>query len=381
MSARPVIAIALGSVLGMGLAALALVGPAGAADSPPAEPQRPALTVTLARPRLDAWSQVVEASGGLHAWQEAAIAAETGGLRVVELMAEVGDRVVRGQALARLADETVRAELAGQEARVAQARASLAEARANADRARSVKDRGAMSDQQSTQYLIAEEAAQANLDAALAALESQRIRLRQTHIVAVDDGLVASRTATLGTVVQPGTELFRLVRQGRTEWRAEVTASQLAQIAPGQSAELSLPGGERVTGQVRIAAPTLDPATRFGLVYVDLPAEGPARPGMFARGQIRVREEQALTLPESAVVLYDGLSWVYLVGEGERVERRRVEIGRRSGGRVEIRGGLDPDSQVVASGGAFLNDGDLVRVEDPGAGGAEPKGLTASQGR
>jgi HlyD family secretion protein len=356
---------ALTLALAAGLGAFALLRPAGAVDATATAAPRPALAVTLTSPVAADWPRVVEAGGGLYAWQEAVIAAETGGLRVVDLAVDVGDRVVRGQELARLAQETVAAELAQQEAKVAQVRASLAEARANADRARTVKDRGAMSDQQSTQYLIGEEAAKANLAAAEAALAMQRIRQAQTRILSVDDGVVSSRTATLGMVVQTGTELFRLVRQGRTEWRAEVTAEQLAQVRPGQAAELHLPGGETVTGTVRAAAPTLDANTRYALVYVDLRQDSPARPGMFARGLIRLGERRALSLPESAVVLRDGNSYIYVLGPGDRVVQVKVETGRRAAGRVEILTELDPDARVVERGGAFLNDGDLVRVEVP----------------
>ena len=349
--------------LTLGLGAMGLLPRAEAEVAPGKTAARPALAVTLVSPILADWSRVVEAGGGLYAWQEAVIAAETGGLRVVDLGAEVGDRVVRGQELARLAQETVTAELAQQDAKVAQVRASLAEAKANADRARTVKDRGAMSDQQSTQYLIGEEAAKANLAAAEAALTMQRIRQGQTRILAVDDGVVSARSATLGMVVQTGTELFRLVRKGRTEWRAEVTAEQLAQIQPGQVAELTLPGGENVTGTVRVAAPTLDANTRYALVYVDLPVNGPARPGMFARGLIRLGQSKALSLPESAVILRDGNSYAFVLGPGDRVTQIKVETGRRADGRVEILSGLGVEARVVERGGAFLNDGDLVRVE------------------
>jgi HlyD family secretion protein len=360
MTRKPLMALI---ALAAGLGFLALFHRAGAEDAPAKAAHRPALAVTLTSPALADWPRIIEAGGGLYAWQEAVIAAETGGLRVVDLGVEVGDRVLRGQELARLAQETVTAELAQQDAKVAQVRASLAEAKANADRARTVKDRGAMSDQQSTQYLIAEEGAKANLAAAEAALTMQRIRQGQTRILAVDDGVVSARSATLGMVVQTGTELFRLVRQGRTEWRAEVTAEQLAQVKPGQAAELTLPGGETVTGTVRVAAPTLDANTRYALIYVDVPGDSPARPGMFARGLIRLGQSKALSLPESAVILRDGKSYAFVLGPEDRVAQAKVETGRRAHGRVEILSGLDPDARVVERGGAFLNDGDLVRVE------------------
>lgn len=334
----------------------------------------PALAVNLVSPRVGDWPWLITASGGLFAWQEGVIAAGTGGLRVTQVAVDVGDEVRLGQVLAILDQETVKADLEQQEARVDQVRAALAEARANGDRARNVKDKGAMSDQQITQYLIAEETAKANLAAATAALEIERIRMDQTQVLAVDDGVISSRGATLGTVVQVGTELFRLIRQGRVEWRAEVTAEQLAQIKPGMEADIRLPGGERVTGRVRMPSPTLDPITRYGLVYVDLPAKSPARPGMFAQGQIRLGVGQAMTLPESALVLRDGSSFVFEVQEEGRVAERKVETGRRGEGRVEILSGLDATARVVAAGGAFLNDGDRVRVESGPSGSPESEG-------
>lgn len=341
----------------------------------------PALAVNLVSPRVGDWPRLITASGGLFAWQEGVIAAGTGGLRVTQVAVDVGDEVRLGQVLAILDQETVKADLEQQEARVDQVRAALAEARANGDRARNVKDKGAMSDQQITQYLIAEETAKANLAAATAALEIERIRMDQTQVLAVDDGVISSRGATLGTVVQVGTELFRLIRQGRVEWRAEVTAEQLAQIKPGMEAEIRLPGGERVTGRVRMPSPTLDPITRYGLVYVDLPAKSPARPGMFAQGQIRLGVGQAMTLPESALVLRDGSSFVFEVQEEGRVAERKVETGRRGEGRVEILSGLDATARVVAAGGAFLNDGDQVRVESGPSGSPEPEGQATYSSR
>ena len=367
------------------MAALVSYGKVGADNSAakgaPKPPPHPTLAVTLVAPQSADWPRLIEASGGLFAWQEGVIAAETGGLRVLEVAVDVGDKVHRGQVLARLDQDTVKAQLAQEEARVAQVRAALAEARANGDRARNIKDKGAMSEQQVTQYLIGEEAAKANLAAAEAALEMQRIRLAQTRVLAVDDGVIAARAATLGTVVQAGTELFRIVRQGRVEWRAELTAEQLAQVRPGQEVQVRLPGGETVTGKVRMASPTLDANTRYGLVYVELPGDSPARPGMFAQGSIRLGDSPALTLPESAVVLRDGSSFVFEVLPDERVAQRKVETGRRAAGQVEILSGLDAAARVVESGGAFLTDGDLVRVELPPGAGAATDRTSAALGK
>jgi HlyD family secretion protein len=114
---------------------------------------------------------------------------------------------------------------------------------------------------------------------------------------------------------------------------------------------------------VRTVAPTVDPQTRNGLVYVDLPAQSEARAGMFARGEIDIGRAPALTVSQAAVVLREGFSYVFRVGADSRVSQVKVEAGRRVGDRVEIRSGLDAQSVVVTSGAGFLADGDLVRVE------------------
>ena len=155
-----------------------------------------------------------------------------------------------------------------------------------------------------------------------------------------------------------------MIRQGRLEWRAEVAAPDLARLRPGDKALVTTPAGDTIAGKVRMIAPTVDVATRNGLVYVDLPAPGSLRAGMFARGEFDIGSSAALTLPQAAVLLRDGFHYVLRVGPDAKVVQTKVEVGRRVGGRVEITGGLGADARVVASGGGFLADGDLVRVVD-----------------
>ena len=114
----------------------------------------------------------------------------------------------------------------------------------------------------------ASQTAQAGLDAAAAQLDIQRITLSQTRVIAIDDGVITSRSAMLGKVVQSGEEMFRMIRKSRLEWQAEVDAAQLANVRPGQTAQVTLPTGESITGHVRIAAPSLSTSTGRGIVYV-----------------------------------------------------------------------------------------------------------------
>jgi RND family efflux transporter MFP subunit len=320
------------------------------------------LSVSAVTPQQATWGRSLQLSGGLFAWQTASISSEEAGLRVAEVLVDVGSVVKRGQLLARLNDDTVQAELRSQQAAVAQARAKLAQAKAEADRSRMVKDSGALSDQQVTSYLIAEQTAQASLDAALATLDSQRIKIAHTRILAVDDGVISSRSATLGNVVATGTELFQLVRQRRVEWRAEVTGKQISSLKPGQTANITLPDGSQVAGRLRLVSPTLDSGTRNGLAYVDLPVGSAASAGMYVRGEINIGQTPALTVPSSAVVLRDGNSYVFEKdGDTQKVAQRQVQTGRRVGDLVEITSGIGAQAQLVLSGGAFLKDGDPVQ--------------------
>lgn len=324
-----------------------------------------ALTVELVAPESRNWPQTLRASGAVAAWEEVVISPETGGLRIAELAVNVGQRVNKGQLLVRLADDTVRAELAKQEALVAQAEASLQQAVGNLTRAQSVDVSGAIAPQKLDEYRATEATARASLASARADLQSARLKLAQTRIVAPDAGIVASKSGIVGNVASAGTELYRLIRQGRIEWRAELDARQLASVRDGQAARVELPGspqGQSVTGKVRLVSPTLSTTTGRGIAYVSLAADSPARVGTFATGTIDLQTQPATTLPEAAVVLRDGRSYVHLVGEDQKVASRAVTTGRRQDGRVEIVAGLEGVQRVVAKGGAFLSDGVTVTV-------------------
>jgi HlyD family secretion protein len=345
------------------LAAMLVTVSVYAADKPAASaPVKPALTVTVTTPQAASVPVKINANGNITAWQEASVGTEANGLRLAQVRVNVGDVVKRGQVLATFAADTVAAELAQTRAAVAEAEATLAEAAANAQRARELQATGALSAQQINQYLTAERTAQARLDAQRAAAKTQQLRLAQTQVLAPDNGIISARSATVGAVLPAGQELFRLIRGGRLEWRAEVPAAELAQLKAGLPASVTPAGGSPIVGKVRMVAPTVDAATRNGIVYVDLPQPGAARAGMFARGEFEIGSAAGLSLPQSAVVLRDGFSYVHRVGPDSKVAQTKVSIGRRWADRIEITGGLDRNARVVAAGGGFLGDGDTVRV-------------------
>jgi RND family efflux transporter MFP subunit len=336
-----------------------------AADDKKAAAPRPALTVTTAKPEQSRLPLSLAANGNVAAWQEAVIGSESNGLRLQDVKVNVGDVVRKGEVLAVFDAPPVEADLAQAQAAVQEAEANAAAAGADAKRARALQSSGALNEQQITQYITAERTAAARVASAKATLAQQQLRLKHTKIVAPDAGLISARSATVGAVAGVGTEMFRMIRQGRLEWRAEVTAAELPRIKPGQKAVVQTAGGKDVQGRVRTVAPTVDAQSRVALVYVDLPpalsADAPLKAGMFASGQFALGESAALTVPQQAVAVRDGFAYVFRLNADGRVSQLKVTTGRRLGDRVEVTGGLAPDALVVTSGAGFLNDGDLVR--------------------
>lgn len=373
MLSRPAFVAMASLTLVVGAVAL-LASPSRAADEKKPT-TKPALTVTTVQPQRVSLPVKLAANGNIAAWQEAVIGAEGAGLRLTEVRANVGDRVRKGQILATFADDTPRAEVAQARASLAEAEANAAEAAGNAERARSLQTTGALSASQINQYLTAEQTAKARVEAARALYQVQQVRLAQTQVLAPDDGTISVRNATVGAVVGNGVELFRLIRKGRLEWRAEVTSAELGRITVGTVAHVTAASGAQLGGRVRMVGPTVDPQTRAALVYVDV-ASGPipgaksaaqapagnALPGMFARGEFDLGATTAVMVPQSAVVVRDGFSYVYRVNADARVSQIKVQTGRVVGDRVELTSDLAGNPALVASGAGFLNDGDLVRV-------------------
>ncbi len=329
---------------------------------------KPALNITFIEPKAQEIPKTLEATGSIVAWQEAIINTEINGLKLVEIKIQVGDTVKKGQVLALFSDESVLIDVAQSKASLMEAQANFTEAQLNAQRAQKVTDSGALSSQQISQYLTQEKITQAKMELAHAQLNSQLLRQRNTQVLASDDGVISSRSATLGMVASQGQELFRLIRQNRLEWQAELTASEMTQIQPMMDVNVSVPDVATVKGKVRTLAPSLDKQHRSGLVYVDLPqvTKPGIRAGMFARGEFNLGSKKGITLPQNAVSLRDGFNYVFRLSEIKnnlsKVHQVKVQTGQRVNDWVEIISGVESQDKLVAGGGAFLNDGDTVNV-------------------
>ncbi|MFC0348290.1 efflux RND transporter periplasmic adaptor subunit [Undibacterium danionis] len=357
--------------------------------STPTSTAKPSLTVTATQVGSGQMATKLVANGSVAAWQEATIGSQSSGLRITELMVNVGDVVKRGQVLASFDSEAVRADLAQAKAALAEAEATALDSIANADRARGLQASGAISKQQIGQYLTAEQTAKARVAAAKASLDVQQLRLKYTQVVAPDAGVISARMATVGAVLGNGAELFRMIRQGRLEWRAEVTSADLSKLTAGMTATVMAPNGEQTQGKVRMVAPTVDVTNRAGLVYVDLilPKDKTAaafKPGMFARGEFLLGSSQAITIPQQAVVVRDGFSYVFKLNPDQRVTQVKIQTGRRmqvnGSEQIEVLSGINAGTQIAASGVGFLNDGDLVKLVAPSAAvGAAPAAPAAKK--
>ena len=361
--------VAAAALVGVGVLSLPLMK-GGEASVAAAEPTQTAaaLTVSLVAPQKAVWPEEVRANGWLAAWQDVVISAQIGGQMIESVDASVGDTVAEGDVLSRLSRGSLHNDIQRLEASLESAQASLELATADADRARKLSGGNAISQQQAAEYLSTERKARADVSSAEAQLASARLDLDHTDVIAVTGGVISSRSAAVGDVVTAGEELFRLVRDGRVEWQAEVPLAQLRDIEVGTPVSVPTPLGD-ISGKVRRIAPSVSESNGRVIVYVSLmPPDETVRPktGIMISGIFKVGEGVALSVPSSAVVMQDGFSYVFALEQGETptVSRIRVETGRRQGDRVEITSGLSDDAQIVRSGGAFLSDGSVVRIAE-----------------
>jgi RND family efflux transporter MFP subunit len=207
--------------------------------------------------------------------------------------------------------------------------------------------------------------ARAAVEAGRADLETSRLRLQFSRVTASDDGIITSRTVTVGQIAQAGVEMLRLLRDGRIEWRGEVPEMRLGELEAGQRVTVTTSDGASFEGAIRVVAPTIASANRTGLVYVDLTADDRLRPGLFARGEIETGRGMGFTVPLASVVSADGYSYVFVLGPNNIVERRRITTGAVYAATIEVVDGLEGGERVVEQGAGFLKDGDLVNVTEP----------------
>jgi len=350
--------------------------------------------VTVAQVAREPFVEKVLVTGSIVARSEILVSSEVDGLRVLSLEAEEGDRVVKGQVLARLESDTLAAQAAQNDAGqarasaaiaqarsgIAEAEARLAEAEASLGRATPLRKSGTLSQSVFDQREAAARMARAQADAArwgikaaeaeLAQLDAQRReldwRLSRTQVRAPAGGLVSRRAARIGAVVSAaGEPLFRIIEDGEIELEAEVPEAELAKLRPGQEARIEVAGVGVAAGKVRLVSSEVDRATRLGHARIFLGERPGLRLGAFGRGMVVTARTSGLAIPASALMYSEDGARVQVVRDGV-VETRTVEVGLVAGGLAQIHSGLSLGEQVVAKAGTFLRDGEAVRpIPDP----------------
>lgn len=314
----------------------------GAAD-PPA-------IVTVTPVALRAVSRAITISGVLIAREEAAVGSELSGYRVLRVLAEEGDYVRRGQALAILDPALLNEQ-------VAQAEVASEKAAAEYARVADLTGRG----------VIAEETIQQrgfearSTDARLRDLRQREARLTLRAPVA---GRVLSRSLRPGDVSGAGGSepYFRLARSGVMELEAEVPEAEFGRFRVGDSVPVKLSSGEQLTGVIRLLSPLVDPQTKLGKVRILLPVHAALRVGGFASAVLNAGGSPAPAVPERAIQYRAGGPSVTIVGADNRVRRVSVRIGERGGNYVELLEGPPVGTRVLAGGDALVLPGDLVRT-------------------
>ena len=337
--------------------------------------------------------ETVLVSGSLVAREEILVAPEIEGLRVVELFADEGTKVRKGQVLARLVSEQLDAQMAQNDASLArntaaiaqaksgivQAEARAKEAQAQLDRAEPLKKSGYISgstyDQRESaaataaSQVIASNDALKSTEADRAIVEAQRRELEwrrsNTEVKAPADGVVSRRNARIGAMATAvGEPMFRVISNSEVELDAEVVETDLVKVKEGQKVHISAAGADDIQGTVRLVSPEIDKSTRLGRVRVFLGPRPDLKIGAFARGSIETQQSHGIGLPATAINF--GLDGAHVqIVKGDIVQRRAVKTGLTSGDLVEIVEGVVADELAVARAGTFLRDGDKIHPVEP----------------
>ncbi|MGV9009031.1 efflux RND transporter periplasmic adaptor subunit [Brevundimonas sp.] len=351
---------ALGFALALGLTVGACGdhGEAKKKDGPAASSQ----TVTVATATETALPRSVTASGSVSAWEEVPIGAETGGLVATAVLVDEGSYVRQGQPLVQLNTALLSAAVRQQQAAVQTAQANAARDDAALDRAQQLKERGFLSQASLDTALANQRSSQAGVAQARASLAQSQTQLSQATIRAPVSGLIISRSVTRGQIVAAGTELFRMVRDGRLELDAQVPETDLALIRSGMSAAITSDQAGETTGTVRIVTSEVDAETRLGIARIALASNSGLKPGMFASARIDVGSQPGVTVPTAAVLYRDNRAGVFVLQADSTVRFVPTTVINTAADRTAV-ANVQPGARVVVSGAGFLNEGDRVTVQ------------------
>jgi RND family efflux transporter MFP subunit len=345
------------------LAAVAwlLMRPHAGAATPDKETAVPPL-VTVVVPALSAVTSKISLTGLISARNDMPIGNEGDAGRISAVLVEPGDRVRKGQVLARLNPVTAQSQLDSAQASLDEVRANAAVAESEWARAQQGED--IFSREENERRRTSALTAQSKVKAAEAQVRDARNKLAYTLVLAPTDGIVLTRSAEVGQIAVPGsTVLFHLARDAEIEMRGQVAEQDVPRLALGQSATVRLDGvAKSFAGTIWQIGAVIDAGTRQGTVRIALPADQNLRPGAFARADIEVGSTTGVLLPQTAVLSDERGAYVLVVGSDNKLERRGVTLGGARSEGLLVSQGLNGSERVVAIAGAFLRTGETVAI-------------------
>jgi HlyD family secretion protein len=361
----------MGMALGAGaiLAAFAgvfILSHGGESGGPERAEVSRAQTVTVAKAQMRPFARALTFSGEVRPVKDIRVHAPAQGVRILELLVDEGAYVKAGQPLARLDTAVAQAQILSAQAALKEAEVSAARAADEYKRAESIRDSGALSAEAIDSRKAQAEAAAARASAARAQLNEVSARLQGGYVRAPSAGLVLERTAQLGAPVD-GQSLFRIAGDNRLEVAVEVSEADMLAMKQGQAANFTLVDGSAVNAKLRRAPASIDAKTRTGEAVFELTGGGKARAGMSVRGQASLPQQDFIAAPQTAVKFDGGQAYLFVVDAENKARRMPVQLGPREGELVAVLGGLEQGARVIASGAAFVQDGDEVSPVEPGA--------------
>ncbi len=335
---------------------------------PPAAPPPPVIaTVSVVVPGTSSVAATITATGSIAARRDAQVGVNGEGGRVTAVLVDAGQSVAKGQVLARI-DASVQAQQVAQmDAAIRSAKADAALAQANLDRAAKLVDKGFISKADIDTKTATRDGMNAKVRLAEAQNAEMRARMARLDVRAPAAGLVLSRSVETGQIVGAGSNsLFRIAEGGVLEMRALVAEQDMAALKVGLPATVRPVGSATdYHGTVWLLDPVIDPTSRQGIARIALNYAPGLRVGAFANASIVAGAATRPVLPQSAVMVDDQGSYVYVVAPNSTVARRRVTVGDVSAKGMSITSGLNGTERVVQSSGAFLDAG---REDPAGAG-------------
>ena len=333
-------------LLGAALAAAAIAGCGGA--KPPAA-ARPTASLATAPVELREVELTRSAEAVVEAVRQSTVSSQIAG-RIVDLRFDVGDRVKKGDVIARIDERAATQALAASEAQVRSAEASLANARAQYERSRQLFAQKFISQAALDKSEADYKSAESQMRAMLAGAGQAATERSFATIIAPYSGVVAARHVQLGEMATPGKPIMTGFDPSTLRVTANVASSEVPAIQSGGKARVEIPAlGRWVDGRGITIVPSADPRTHSTEIRIELPEDTQGVvPGIFARAHFVVGRAPRLMVPREAVLHRSELTAVYVVGTDMRPQLRQVRLGSVSDERgIEVLAGLQPGERVA----------------------------------